>query len=404
MNGKSREKECPLCGSEEREIVFRQHFEPLGNASLMDGYDVAWCQGCGFVFAGGIPPSEEFSRYYADASKYEFSHSGGQQHAGEVKRLESLAEWIAAHCATSARLIDIGCSTGELLVLLRARGFTSLVGLDPSEACVRHGTQQHGLRLIRGVLATRPEESPLFDVLVLSAVLEHMPDLDRCVEQMRSWIEPGGLVVIEVPDAEMFDQGTNSPYQEFSVEHINFFSAASLANLMRKHGLSAVSERHYVCSVGSGMTGAGLTMMFRAGADSEPPKKESASVAGVRRYLQKCEVWCEYENKVIQELVESREAILVWGTGTLCQRLLATTPFCDANIVAFIDSNPHYQGRELHGRPILAPADVKRYGEPILIASWAFEDEIRDQIRNALGLGNRLISLIPIDAAAGAGL
>ena len=375
--------------------MFQQRFETLGTASLMSGYDVVACQECGFVFAVGIPLAEEFSRYYAEASKYEFSHAGGKQHIYEVSRLADLARWIGRHCPRDSRLIDVGCATGELLVQLREQGFTSLTGLDPSEACVRYGSEQHGLRIIRGVLDERPENERRFDVLVLSAVLEHIPELDACIEQMASWVGPEGRVVLEVPDAAHFADAFNAPYQEFSVEHINFFSAESLTNLMEKHGFRAEAERHYVCNAGAGVTGAGLTMIFRTGGVSRPPQKETVSSEGVRRYLTKCASWVEHESGVISDLVASQEPIVVWGTGTLCQRLLATTPFRDANIVAFIDSNPHYQGMEFHHRPILAPSELAHFKESVLVTSWAFQAEIENQIRNTMGLTNRLIGLIP---------
>jgi 2-polyprenyl-3-methyl-5-hydroxy-6-metoxy-1,4-benzoquinol methylase len=375
--------------------MFQQRFEALGSASLMSGYDVVACQDCGFVFAVGIPAADEFRRYYAEASKYEFSHAGGKQHSYEVRRLADLAGWIGQHCPRDVRLIDVGCATGELLVQLREQGFTSLTGLDPSEACVRYGSEQLGLRINRGLLDVRPANERPFDVLVLSAVLEHIPDLDACIQQMASWVGPEGRVVLEVPDAVHFADAFNAPYQEFSVEHINFFSAESLTNLMEKHGFRVEAERHYVCNAGAGVTGAGLTMIFQSGGSPKPPVKETASSDGVRRYLTKCTSWIEHESRVISGLVATQEPILVWGTGTLCRRLLATTPFRDANIVAFIDSNPHYQGMEIHHRQILAPAELTRFTEPVLITSWAFQAEIENQIRNTMGLTNRLIGLIP---------
>lgn len=395
LKGKSRESCCPLCGNAQRALIFQQRFEALGSASLMSGYDVVSCEKCGFVFAVGIPATEDFRRYYAEASKYEFSHAGGKQHSYEVSRLADLASWIGEHCPRDVRLIDVGCATGELLVQLRRLGFKSLTGLDPSESCVRYGSEQLGLRIIRGVLDMRPENERPFDVLVLSAVLEHIPELDASIEQMASWVGTEGQVVLEVPDAAHFADAFNAPYQEFSVEHINFFSAESLTNLMEKHGFRAQAERHYVCNAGAGVTGAGLTMIFQMGGVSRPPRKETVSIEGVRRYLTKCASWVEHESRIISDLVASQEPILVWGTGTLCQRLLATTPFRDANIVAFIDSNPHYQGMELHHRRILAPSELVRLKEPVLITSWAFQAEIENQIRNTMGLTNRLIGLIP---------
>jgi FlaA1/EpsC-like NDP-sugar epimerase len=99
------------------------------------------------------------------------------------------------------------------------------------------------------------------------------------------------------------------------------------------------------------------------------------------------------EQQLIRGLVSTQRPILVWGAGTLCQRLLATTDLSQANIQAFIDSNPHYHGKKLCGRPVLAPSELARYAEPVLISSWAFYEEICAQIRNGLKLDNEIIAI-----------
>ena len=81
----------------------------------------------------------------------------------------------------------------------------------------------------------------------------------------------------------------------------------------------------------------------------------------------------------------------------LTQRLLASTKLIQANIAAFVDSNPKYQGKSLVGRLILAPHELQTRREAILISSWMYQKEIEEQIRNMLGLHNRLIKLYDLE-------
>ena len=384
---------CPVCGLGEREILFVQRFESLAGISLLDGYEVVVCWNCGLVFADRIPPEPAFEHYYANASKYEFSHRGGQQHEAEVRRLKALAGWIAQRVPASARLFDVGCATGELLAALREQGFSDLTGLDLSDASARYAREHHGLHVIRGTLGDKPHYARAFDAVVLSAVLEHVPGLNRFLQRMEAWLMPDGLVIVEVPDAENFARAFNAPYQEFSIEHINFFSAPALDNLMGAHGYSRVALRQELCYVGPNLTGPVLTLIFRRGAPPAAPAREPTSEDGVRAYLEWCRRWTESENRAIRELVEKQTPVLIWGIGTLCQRLLATTRLRDANIRAFIDSNPHYQGQRMIGRPVIAPQELKGRPEPILVSSWVFVDEISRQIREELGLDNEIISI-----------
>ena len=399
MDSSCPERPCPICAAGEREILFAQRFEALAGVSLMEGYAVVVCRVCGLVFADRIPAECKFERYYADASKYEFSHRGGQQHDAEVRRLRALASWIAERVPASARILDAGCATGELLVALREHGFSDLTGLDLSEASARYAREHHGLHVIHGTLGEEPHDARGFDVVVLSAVLEHIPALNRFLEQLQAWLRPDaadrgmGLVIVEVPDAENFARAFNAPYQEFSIEHINFFSASALDNLMRAHGYSRVAVRQELCYAGPNLTGPVLSMIFRSSASPVAPALEATSEAGVRAYLERCWKWTESENRVIATLVEAQRPVIIWGIGTLCQRLLATTRLRDANIRAFIDSNPHYQGRSMIGRPVIGPHQLMGRTEPILISSWVFVDEITRQIREELGLDNEIIRI-----------
>src|SRR5205085_3901333 len=82
--------------------------------------------------------------------------------------------------------------------------------------------------------------SERFDVVIMVGVLEHLRDLDGAFDDLRALLAPDGIVYIEVPDVTAFADWSNAPYQDFSTEHINFFSPISLSNLMLRHGFEPV--------------------------------------------------------------------------------------------------------------------------------------------------------------------
>jgi hypothetical protein len=100
--------------------------------------------------------------------------------------------------------------------------------------------------------------------------------------------------------------------------------------------------------------------------------------------------------RVIEDLVRSQEPILIWGTGSFARHLLASTPLGQANITAFVDSNPSQQTHLLLGRQILAPSVLTERPEAILICSAAFGAEIRRCIDEELRLPNRVRSLFSL--------
>jgi SAM-dependent methyltransferase len=386
---------CPVCGGEDRSVVFRQDFAAVDAATPVTGYDVVVCGGCGAAYADGIPTQDAFDQYYRDMSKYEYAQRGGEESQYDRRRLELIAGIIAPRIRSpAARVLDVGCASGRLLANIRDLGFPNVVGLDPSPACAAAAARLYGIDVRTMTLAEIAASGEQVDVVIMVGVLEHLQDLDRAFAQLRQLITPGGLLYIEVPDVTAFADWPNAPFQDFSTEHINFFSPVSIRNLMRRHGFSQVflEQNHRIQSFRTVMSN--ISAFFR----KEPRAAEalefdSSSAAGLERYVSDCIEADRTLRRRIDEVVDAKRPILVWGVGTHTSRLMATSRLADAEIVAFIESNARYHGKSLHGRPIVAPEILRNREEPVLVSSRVFQNEIADQIRNDLKCPNELILL-----------
>jgi hypothetical protein len=224
--------------------------------------------------------------------------------------------------------------------------------------------------------------------------MEHIRDLDAAIDKIRALLAPRGRAYVAVPDAARFDRNQDAPFQEFSVEHLNFFSTASLTNLMQTRGFQFLSGGRFLLEHSRGTWCASIYGVF----ENTKPEKESwvrdeETERGLTAYIRKSEEAEARIHRVIEDLAASGRPILVWGTGAHTQRLLAMSSLGKVNIAAFVDSNPKYQGRRLHGYPICPPERLGGRTEPILISSYAAQHEIVQQIRGKLRLGNELILL-----------
>jgi SAM-dependent methyltransferase len=376
--------------------VFRQDFAAVDHATPVTGYDVAVCGACGGGYADGIPEQAAFDRYYGEMSKYEYAQRGGAESEYDARRLALIADIIAPHVPRAdARILDVGCASGRLLANLRDRGFANVSGLDPSPACAAAAGRLYGIDVRAMTLDALAQTGETFDVVILVGVLEHLRDLDAAYGQLRRLLPAGGLVYVEVPDVTAFADWPNAPYQDFSTEHINFFSPISLDNLMRRHGFTRVfvEQNHREQSFRTVMSN--ISAVYRR----QPETGDAAMVfdrdteMGLARYIAQCAADERRLHGAIDAIVDGRRRILVWGVGTHTSRLLATSRLAEADIAAFIESNARYHGRTLNGRPILPPAALTERPEPVLISSRVFQREIADQIRNDLGCGNELILL-----------
>jgi 2-polyprenyl-3-methyl-5-hydroxy-6-metoxy-1,4-benzoquinol methylase len=112
------------------------------------------------------------------------------------KRLEQVLPFIAP----GARVLDVGCDDGALLEQLPA--CRSYVGLDSSAARIdldRRQFRRDNVEFIHADLDGFSWPGPLFDVVVLAAVLEHLDGLAPALSRLRPWVVAGGRLVATTP-------------------------------------------------------------------------------------------------------------------------------------------------------------------------------------------------------------
>jgi hypothetical protein len=254
--------------------------------------------------------------------------------------------------------------------------------------------KKNDLNVLEGSFPAKNIKRKRYGAILLSAVLEHIPNTEEFMECLNEWLLPSGFVVIEVPDLEYFYRSRNAPFQELSTEHINFFGAPSLRNLMGRFSLTSCYERHFMCPVGpGGLTGSVLTIIFKKESSRLSVVKEDTSKKSMQRYLIKCNKLMTDQRSKVKKLVASQKVIFVWGVGTMTQRLLAKCNLSKVKISAFIDSNPHYIGKKLAGIHIKSPKSAAHEQYPILIASHGFRSEITKTIRKVLKIKNKILNI-----------
>jgi SAM-dependent methyltransferase len=379
-----------VCGGKHRRFIYSQRFleGPMG-----DGYDVVVCTECGTGFADGIMSQAEMDRYYAEQSKYAYTQAGGTESPWDFKRFEATVGQITSHLKSQdVRILDIGCATGGLLSVFRARGYPNVMGADPSPRCAEAANRLHHVKVIAAPLARLRDWEKRFDLVLMVGVLEHLREVKDAVRIASRLLKPGGLFYCAVPDVEGLADCPNAPYQQFSIEHVNFFSIHSLMRLIGGCGMTAVDSRRWIVEWREGVMEPIASGLFELGPPWVSSFDESTGPA-LERYIAFSKEGDKKIVAAIDSLRRNQEPILVWGAGTLARRLLAMTKFSETNISAFVDSNPHLCGGQLANRPILGPEQITGRKETILICSVAFVREIAGTIRNHHGFPNRVIAL-----------
>lgn len=158
--------------------------------------------------------------------------------AGRVRRL---VEFAAVHFRESQALerspsvLDVGSGLGVFPYKIKEAGW-DCTALDPDLRAIEHARKIVGVKAVHGDFMEIADPCR-FDVITFNKVLEHVEDPVVMLAKSATHLNPGGFVYVEVPDGEAaIHDGPGR--EEFFIDHLHVFSAASLAMLVAHAGFS----------------------------------------------------------------------------------------------------------------------------------------------------------------------
>jgi len=99
------------------------------------------------------------------------------------------------------RVLDCGCGLGWPLKILSETQEGFLVGADRDLARLGRARREvGGARLVAADIARLPFADETFDKILLSEVLEHLPDDLGALREVRRVLRPGGILAVTVPN------------------------------------------------------------------------------------------------------------------------------------------------------------------------------------------------------------
>lgn len=239
---------CVLCGGELRTAI-RDLFDT--RFGIEDVYDLGLCASCGLEQLQSRPTPNQLKTLYEQ--HYNFGGESGTRYARLREAfLSSIVyqAWtrldgdIAFHgMRGSGRLLDIGCNEGRGLEIYRRNGF-SPEGLELNEHAAAIAREK-GFRVYTELLEDfYPDQ--LYDVVVLSNVLEHSLNPRAMLLDTARLLRPGGQIRISCPNAtswlrSLFGRSWINWHVPF---HIVFFTSHSLRSLLKASGFDQVDVCH----------------------------------------------------------------------------------------------------------------------------------------------------------------
>lgn len=230
---------CAVCGTF---TSTRPAFEKWGLAMVT-------CADCGHLFVSPRLPEEAVPELYGSVYWDDYSKAIGSPSLSERVEWDYRNSFFKLQrdvlpFRTSGRLIDVGASNGGMVRAANESGFEA-VGIEPSPDICALAREANGVTMICGDIRHAKLSASSFDVVTMHDVLEHVFDPIGTLRACRRVLKPGGLLVVEMPDAESVLALAEGPdWAVFSpLEHVNLFTQANAARIVRAAGFSIVD--HY---------------------------------------------------------------------------------------------------------------------------------------------------------------
>lgn len=97
-------------------------------------------------------------------------------------------------------ILDIGAGVGDFLTVAKNDGWET-IGIEPSDKA-KAIAKNKGVSFVESLSEL---ESNSFDVITMWHVLEHVPDLENQINELKRLIKPTGTVIVAVPNFKSYD-------------------------------------------------------------------------------------------------------------------------------------------------------------------------------------------------------
>ncbi len=153
------------------------------------------------------------------------------------ERLDDLTRFVSG-----GRLLEIGCSTGEMLAA--ASDSFDVFGVEADAASSRVVAQRN-LPCFNGALADAQLADNSFDAAALYHVIEHFPSPRAEMVELHRILKPGGWLAIETPNiANLWFRWLGAGWRQFIPDHIFFFTPQTVTKLCEETGFEIVELRN----------------------------------------------------------------------------------------------------------------------------------------------------------------
>jgi SAM-dependent methyltransferase len=309
--------------------------------------NLVWCPGCGLARRSLV---DGIGLDYAAIDR------------GTAQQMPDYADALVEALRTAglrehSPVLEVGCNDGSFMIHLERRGFTRLTGIEPSRQLANVAAAK-GLVVDVGYFTTASAGDLMrrhgrFGAVVCRHTLEHVPEPDDLLAAMTQLLEPGGLLLIEVPDFEWVLE--TLAVHEIWDEHISYFSATNLVSALGRLGLEVLS-----CERIRFRDTRNLVAMARLPVSPVSTTMPGVAFNGSRGPIEGCATlrqrWSALTRRLVDEARRWPRPVVAIGASHIQSNFIHFSGLADV-VSALIDDDPRKAGRYVMldaPRPILS--------------------------------------------------
>lgn len=241
-------KECLFCNGTDaatHPVLYKKNFrdEDL-NAEVFSArrttehfhYEMVKCQKTGLIFSRQILDDESLNQLYK-ASLVTF---GEQTEFIKRDYWNPISKYVKSW--TTKKALDIGCSNGFFLEVLKDNGYDEVYGCEPSTEAKEIARKDIQSNFHTGFYGPGLYPANYFDLITCFQTLDHLSDPLGMLKNMYENTKPGGHAYLIMHNTKALQAkvfGEKSPI--IDVEHIYLFNKENLPELCKKAGYKVVS-------------------------------------------------------------------------------------------------------------------------------------------------------------------
>jgi SAM-dependent methyltransferase len=207
-----RDRACPVCAGQSFEDVALLRDNRIRNSAQR--FRVARCARCGLLGLRPSPSEKDLLAAYEEEYLADPASDGSPMPVQPRTLNRMSAVWDRTRhvwhiidgnvtidrIPVHGRVLDVGVGYGYSVAYLRRQGH-DVLGIEPSVRAVA-SCQARGLPVVRGMLETIDIPPGSFDTVILSQVIEHLPNPEASLRAVFQALRPRGHLCILTPNAD----------------------------------------------------------------------------------------------------------------------------------------------------------------------------------------------------------